>query len=643
MCGIAGFLSSQPAGFQRPVLTRMCDRLRHRGPDDAGYFFDDHAALGHRRLSIIDLGGGHQPLGNEDGSVQIVFNGEIYNYLELRRGLEARHDFRTSSDTEVMVHLYEEVGERLPEYLNGMFAIAIWDARTSQLFLARDRFGKKPLYYTTALAGLRFAFASELKAFTALEGFDRPVNAQSVADFLALSYIPDPQTIYEDVHKLRPGHSLTVTLEPEGIRERRYWAPRFDPSPSPTRLDDTVEELGALAADAVRLRMISDVPLGAFLSGGVDSGAAVALMAQASSVPVRTFSIGFTDKKFDELEYARLLARRYATDHHEQVVSPDIHEMLDKLVEHYDEPFADSSAIPMLYLSRMTRRHVTVALCGDGADELFGGYRRYRYSLIEARVRALFPQWFRRTVFGFAGRWYPKFDYLPQVFRAKMLFTTLAQEIGDSYFTTMSTFRDGALEQVLSPSLRRLLAGSSPRERFRARFAAVSHLGPLEQIQAVDLETYLPGDILVKADRATMAYSLEGRAPWLDYRIGELAFRLPTGFKVRGRIGKYIFKHMAAPHVPEPVITRAKMGFQVPLAQWFRTSLRPTFQQMVLRPEMEAYLSLGEVRRLWGEHQSGRHNHDRKLWSLLMLACWDATHRSRTAPSDAILEAADRR
>jgi len=307
--------------------------------------------------------------------------------------------------------------------------------------------------------------------------------------------------------------------------------------------------------------------------------------------------------------------------------------VLDTLVEHFDEPLADSSAIPMLYLARMTREHVTVSLCGDGADELFGGYRRYFYGALEERLRAGFPGWFRRSVFQFGGRYYPKFDYLPQVFRAKTLLTNLAQEIGDAYFTSMTAFRDHTLDAVLSPELRGALDGYSPRRQYGERFQAVRHLPPLEQMQSVDLDTYLPGDILVKADRATMAHSLESRSPWLDFRLAELAGRLPAGFKLRGRTGKHIFKRALAPYIPDEVITRRKMGFSVPLADWFRTSLKPVFQEQVLKPEMEQYLSLGETRRIWSEHQSGLYDHSRKLWNVLMLACWAARHHSGTRNS----------
>ncbi len=529
----------------------------------------------------------------------------------------------------MMVHLYEEVGERLPEFLNGMFALAIWDRRARTLFLARDRFGKKPLYYSDSVAGMRLCFASELKALEALPAFDPAPNPESVANFLCLSYIPDPDTIYRGVRKLPPAHSLTVTES--GSRLRRYWAPPFEPGEQTGNLEETLEELGGLAIDAVERRMISDVPLGGFLSGGVDSSAVVAFMSQRAPDRVKTFSIGFTNKKFDELEFARRMVDRYHTDHREEVVTPEIDEVLETLVDHFDEPFGDSSAIPMLYLARMTRRYVTVALCGDGADELFGGYRRYFYGVLEERMRKKFPGWFRRSAIRAAGRVYPKFDYLPQVFRAKTLLSNLARELGDAYFTSMTTFRDEGLAAILSSDMRRSLGSYDARDHYRNRFARYSHLPPLEQMQAVDLETWLPGDILVKADRATMAHSLESRSPWLDYRIGELAFRMPSSWKINGRTGKYIFKRMAAPHIPEGILNRRKMGFSVPLAEWFRGSLRAVFQSAVLTTDMEHYLSIEEAQRIWREHQSGLHNHDRKLWNLLMLACWDRRYRRSAA------------
>ncbi len=629
MCGIAGYLAS-PGSRPDPELLRvMCDRMVHRGPDDSGYFCDDHAGLGFRRLSIIDVSGGHQPLGNEDGSIQVIFNGEIYNYREHRQELiDKGHQFRTNSDTEVLVHLYEEVGERLPEYLNGMCAFAIWDAPRRRLFLVRDRMGKKPLYYAVDTAGTRFCFASELKCLAALPGFDDSVDLESIADFLTLSYVPDPQTIYRNVRKLEPGHCLSVTYS--AVRLRRYWEPKFEPDAS-RQPEDAVEELRALAADAVDRRMISDVPLGAFLSGGVDSSGVVALMAQRAPDRVKTFSIGFHDKKYDELRYANMMVDRYKTDHRERIVTPDIREIFDKVVQHYDEPFADSSAIPMLYLSRMTREHVTVALSGDGADELFGGYRLYYYGVVEERLRRRLPGWFRGSVVRWAGRLYPKFDYLPQIFRAKTVLTNLSYDLADAHFNSRSAFPDAMLARLLSPDARRRMDGYHPREKLLAHFKEFSHLPPLEQMQAVDIRTYLPGDILVKVDRATMAYSLEARAPWLDYRVAELAARLPSWLKINGRVRKFVFKEAVRPYIPRELIERPKMGFSVPMERWMRSSLKPAFESLVFRPDMEEYVSLAEVRRLFSEHQSGLGEHSRRLWHVLMLAAWDAQRRSNRA------------
>jgi asparagine synthase (glutamine-hydrolysing) len=630
MCGIAGFLTEKlPAEVS--TLKKMCDRIEHRGPDGAGYYVREGTALGHRRLSIIDLAGGGQPLANEDGNLQVIFNGEIYNFAELREDLERRgHQFRTHSDTEVLVHLYEEVGERLPEYLNGMFAFAIWDERNRTLFLARDRFGEKPLYYTAEIRGLRFAFASELKALTVLGDFRAQVNPASVAEFLALSYISDPETIYNGVYKLRAGHSIIVTLG--GITMRRYWSPAFSQDQSPD-LSELTERMQGLLEDAVRCRMVSDVPLGAFLSGGVDSSAVTAFMSRHASLPVKTFSIGFTNKAFDELPFARQVAMQYRTDHSEETVTPVISEVLQTLIEHFDEPFGDSSAIPMLYLARMTRRHVTVALSGDGADELFGGYRRYYYGVLEERLRSRFPQWFRQSVVRMGASYYPKFDYLPRVFRAKSLLTNLSESLSDSYYNSMSAFSDKDLTALLGPDLRDAM---TPREKFRARFKPVSELSPLQQLQAVDLETYLPGDILVKVDRATMAHSLESRAPWLDHRLAELSFQMPSGMHIRGRDRKHFFKGCIQGLVPKTVLRRSKMGFSVPLAEWLRTSLRPIFQSHVINGDARRLFVQKELNRLWSEHQSGFRNHERKLWNILMLACWDSRYNNSGKKSFAV-------
>lgn len=625
MCGLAGLLAETGDAPDLDALRLMCARLVHRGPDAQGEYADESVALGHRRLSIIDLAGGNQPLGNENGTVQVVLNGEIYNYRDLRREMAGRgHRFRTASDTEVLVHLYEEEGERLPERLDGMFAFALWDARRRTLLLGRDRLGKKPLYYGFSLGGARLAFASELKALAALPGFAGRIEARSLADFLALSYVPDPATIYEGVFKLPPAHILKVT--PRGHWLRRYWKPEFGEWRQ-GRLEEAVEELRALAAGAVGRRLVSDVPLGAFLSGGLDSSAVVGFMAARVPGRVRTFSIGFTDKRIDELPYARAVARHHGAEHSEEVVTPSIAETLETLVWHFDEPFGDASAIPTLYLARMARRQVTVALCGDGADEVFAGYRRYRFGVFEAELRRRLPDWFRRSVVAAAGRCYPKLDFLPRVVRAKTLLTNLAREAGDAYFTSMSALRDGALAAVLSEQARKSLNGYDPRLGFRERFSPLRDLSPLEQMQQVDLDTYLPGDILVKADRASMAYSLETRSPWLDWRLVEFGCRLPPWFKLRNGTGKEIFRRMAAPELPAAVLRRKKMGFVAPLASWLRTSLRQPFQEMVFSGAMQQYLDLRQVRRLWKAHQAGYRDRSRELWNLFVLAAWHARHR----------------
>lgn len=597
----------------------MSGSLAHRGPDGEGFFVEDQAALGHRRLSIIDLEGGRQPMTNEDGSLVIVFNGEIYNFLDLRPELERQgHAFQTRSDTEVLLHLYEQHGEAMTERLNGMFAFAIWDRRKEELFLARDRFGKKPLYYVQDHGPYRFAFASEAKALLALPEVDRSADPASVADFLAFSYVPEPRSIYRHIRKLPAGSSLLVS---EGAtRERRYWRLGF--GESGRSWDEAAAEIDRLASDAVRLRLISDVPLGAFLSGGVDSSAAVAYMARHAPGRVRTFSIGFGERSYDETRYARMVAERYATDHQEQTVRPQIGEMLGVLADHFDEPFGDASAIPTLYLARMTRQFVTVALSGDGADEIFAGYRRYRHALIEQRIRDKFPGWFRRTFFRFAGRMYPKFDYLPQIFRAKTMLSNLSRDLAAAYYQSMTVFRGEELRRILSPGLLASLGGYDPRPGFEERFRRHRELPPLHQMQAVDVETYLPGDILVKADRASMAWSLESRSPWLDYRLAELAAGLPPEWKIAGGNGKWIFKKTVEPLVPADILWRPKMGFVMPLKEWFRGELRPVFEQEVLCGGGEGLIHRQEAGRLLEEHASGARNRDRWLWNLLILQLW---------------------
>jgi asparagine synthase (glutamine-hydrolysing) len=622
MCGIAGYLRSDHAAQQREFLRPMCDRLIHRGPDGYGEFFDPDIALGHRRLSVIDLACGAQPLGNEDGTIQVIFNGEIYNHKELRRGLTERgHCLRTASDTEVLVHLYEEYGESMPEQLNGMFAFALWDQPRKRLFLARDRFGEKPLYVSTCLPGFRVCFASELKALMLLPGVDRSVRPAAVPEFLSSGYIADPATIYRQIERLAPGTSMTVDWN--DIRLRRYWAPSFRVTPG-RHFSKCAEEVSEIAVEAVRSRLMSDVPLGAFLSGGLDSSAVVAGMSEVVSEPVRTFSIGFDSPEFDERGYARLVAERCRTTHREFVVASGVSAMVDLVVEQFDEPFGDSSAIPTLYLAQLARQDVTVALSGDGADEVFGGYARYGH-VIASSLRDLLPVRFQRL--NPATAWC--FDNLPQLFTSVQAMRKLNRSIVEHYFHWISATDEDGLNRLLAPDLLAGLSGYTPKAALAERFARHSDLPLLQQMQAVDMETYLPGDILVKMDRATMAFSLESRAPWLDHRLAEYAGTLPQEFKMKRGVGKRILRRAFFSRLPAVTLSRPKMGFGPPLAEWLRTSLKGMFEEYVFRPGMAQYLNLATVMQLWQEHQSGANDYRIWiLWNILILARWHARYQA---------------
>lgn len=622
MCGIAGYLRAERTALQHDFLRPMCDRMVHRGPDGYGEYFDADIALGHRRLSIIDIAGGAQPLSNEDDSVQVVFNGEIYNHHELRNTLQQQgHNLRTKSDTEVLVHLYEEHGEYMPELLNGMFAFAIWDRRRKKLFLARDRFGEKPLYYSTSLPSLRVCFASELKALMILPGFEKAVRPESIAEFLSSGYIADPSTIYTQVKRLHPGESISIDWD--NVRIRRYWSPTFSVTPS-LHFAECCEQISHLADSSVQSRMMSDVPLGAFLSGGFDSSAVVACMSVLAGEPVQTFSIGFEDPEFDERKYARLVAERYHTTHREFVVDANIVEMLDVCLEHFDEPFGDSSAIPTLYLSRLARNDVTVALSGDGSDEVFGGYDRYR-KVLTSSLRTLLPRRFRYL----AGAMEWSFDTLPALFSGSSASQHLSRTVAEHYYHWISATDADGLSRLLSPNLRANLCGYTPQLALAERFERHRELPLLQQMQAVDMETYLPGDILVKMDRATMAFSLESRAPWLDHRLAEFANTLPQDFKLKCGIGKRIFREAFRSRLPPATLTRSKMGFGVPLAAWLHTTLKSMFEEYVFRPDMAQYLNLTEVKLLWDEHQSGVNDYRIWiLWNILMLSRWHARYQA---------------
>lgn len=622
MCGITGIVDLRSA---RPVdealLRRMNALLTHRGPDGDGFHFSPGVGLGHRRLSIIDLEGGKQPLYNEDGSVVVTFNGEIFNFMEIEAELLSRgHRFRTRSDTEVIVHAWEEWGEKCLDRFNGMFAFAVWDERRKVLFIARDRLGVKPLYYTQLADGC-VVFGSELKALLAHPGVPRRVDAQAVEDYFTFGYVPDPKSIYAGVLKLEPGTYL-LGQRGEGLGSPvRYWdVPMFGVRTQPCSPAQWEQELRCQLQEAVRKRLVSDVPLGAFLSGGIDSSAIVAMMREIGTPRLLTCSIGFSEARYDESAYARMVAEAKNTDHKTEVVEASDYEMLDKLVAIYDEPYADSSAIPTYRVCQLARRHVTVALSGDGGDEDFVGYRRYRLFSAEEAVRRRLPLSVRRAVFGPLGRLYPKLDWAPRVFRGKTTFEALARDTVAAYLHGVSICSDEFRQQLFSPRFRTGLQGYSSTEVFRSTVADKSFEDPIALIQYLDYKTYLPGDILTKVDRASMAHSLEVRTPFLDYEFVEWVASLPSGVKLKGGQGKYILKQALRPLLPHQILYRSKMGFAVPLDVWFRGSLRTHIAEVVSGPRLadSGLFDPAFLARVVQDHQSGRRDYSAPLWSLLM-------------------------
>ena len=620
MCGIVGIFDSRGrAAVDRALLGRMNDSLSHRGPDGDGVFLDPGIGLGHRRLSIIDLSGGAQPLFNEDHSVVVVFNGEIYNFPKLTEELVERgHSFRTHSDTEVIVHAWEEWGEACVERFRGMFAFAIWDKNTETLFLARDRLGIKPLYYAERADGT-LLFGSELKALLLDPRLPRDIDPTAVEDYFAYGYVPDPKTIYLGIHKLAPGHVMSWRRGAAAKGPRAYWNVAFtgDLRASEAEIcEELIERLG----DAVECRMIAEVTLGAFLSGGVDSSAVVAMMAQHSDGPVNTCSISFGDPAYDEASFAAQVAERYRTNHRVSRVDPDVFDLVDRLAQLYDEPYADSSAMPTYRVCELARRHVTVALSGDGGDEVFAGYRRYRWFNFEQRFRDALPQTIRGPLFGLAGRLYPKLDWAPRVFRARATLEAIARDPIEGYFHGVSVLNDRMRASVFSAGFRRQLQGYHAREVLARHMNAADTDDQLSRVQYADLKTYLAGDILTKVDRASMAHSLEVRVPLLDHPFLEWTARIPSSLKLRAGEGKYVFKKALEPQLPHDILYRAKMGFAVPLASWFRGPLRDRVRTALTGRALAetGMFDMGRLNLLVDQHQSGLNDHSAVLWSLLM-------------------------
>jgi asparagine synthase (glutamine-hydrolysing) len=620
MCGITGIFDLRARRTIDPrVLARMNDSQQHRGPDEQGVHIEPGVGLGHKRLAIIDLSTGQQPLYNEDRSVCIVYNGEIYNYQELMPELSRLgHSFRTKSDTEVIVHAWEQWGERCVERFRGMFAFALWDRNRETLFLARDRLGVKPLHYAVLPDGM-VLFGSELKSMLAHGGLAREIDPHAVEEYFALGYVADPRTIYRQARKLSPGHTLVLRRGHPVPQPRRYWDVRFTGAATLSD-DEACGELVRRLTESVRLRMIAEVPLGAFLSGGVDSSAVVAMMAGLSGGPVNTCSIAFSDPAFDESAFAKLVAERYRTDHRTERVETDDFDLIDELAAVYDEPYADSSAIPTYRVCQLARKHVTVALSGDGGDESFGGYRRYRLHLMEERMRASMPMGVRRPLFGLLGRAYPKLDWAPRVLRAKTTFEALARDSVEAYFHSVSILRGSMRAQLFSNAFKARLGGYGAGEVFRRHAAQADTDDPLALVQYLDLHTYLIDDINTKVDRASMAHSLEVREPLMDHELVEWLATLPSSLKVRGQEGKFLLKKAMEPYLPSEIMYRPKMGFAVPLARWFRGPLQQRVRDAVLGPRLAetGWFNAGYLRHLVDAHQSGARDYSSPLWTLLM-------------------------
>jgi asparagine synthase (glutamine-hydrolysing) len=620
MCGIVGIVRSDGVSVDEAQLARMCEAIRHRGPDEEGRYLRGSTGMMMRRLSIIDLAGGQQPIRNQRGTAWIVFNGEIYNYRELRRDLEKLgHRFYTDSDTEAIIHAYDRYGADCPKYLRGMFAFAIWDEEKEELFLARDRVGKKPLLY--AELNQQIVFGSEFSALLLHPDISRDIDYRALHYYLSFMCVPAPLTAYRAIKKLEPGH--TLRWRKGETRIERYWQPDFN-----KKLKISEEEAGERAIEilreAVRLRLISEVPLGAFLSGGVDSSAVVALMSEESSEPVKTFSIGFEEQDFSELEHARRVAEHIGAEHHEFIVCPDAMEVLPTLVEHYGEPYADSSAIPTYYVSRETRKHVTVALNGDGGDECFAGYERYAAMRLAETYHKL-PALMRDSLIGRAVSWLPTSETRRSRARdAKRFIHAASLPKIERYLRWVSVFDTEAKSELYSDEFLHETAALHPADFLRPWFTKANGAGVVDAALLADTMTYLPNDLLVKVDIASMAVSLEARSPFLDHHVIEFAASLPEGMKLKGLTTKYLLKRMLKRLLPAENLNRRKMGFGVPIGHWFRGRLEGFLRETLLSDKAlgRGLFRPEAVRRMVELHTEGRMDYAHQLWTLLMLELW---------------------
>jgi asparagine synthase (glutamine-hydrolysing) len=632
MCGIAGFTHFSGKMGDKDTLKKMGNSIYHRGPDAGGEYLDEHVGLAHRRLAIIDLSdAGIQPMTSFDGKYIIVFNGEIYNFLALREELSAAgYPFKTHTDTEVILALYATQGIKMLDKLNGMFAFALWDTTTENLLIARDRIGKKPLYYLRTET--QFAFASEIKALLTLPNVNKDIRLDAVHDFFAYQYIPDPKTIFTDMHKLPPGHFMTVSAK--GIEIEQYWDVSFKHTSTASEQTLT-QELYELATQRTKDRMVSDVPLGAFLSGGIDSSGVVAMMALNSDTPVKTCSIGFDDKKFNETEFAKVVAEQYKTEHHEFTVHQNVKDNLENIVSYFDEPFADPSLVPTFFVSELARSKVTVAIAGDGGDEVFAGYEKYTTDDIENRLRCKFPKAIRKNVLPLLANLFAKSELA--VFRkAKSLLTSLSLDPAMGFYVTNSQIEDRLWNKLANDKTLENLGNYHPSKMTVDTYNKADGPDHVSKILYTDMKTYLPGGILVKVDRMSMANSLEVRAPLLDKDVIEFSATLPSSLKFNNGEKKYILKEAFKPVLPHDILYRKKMGFSVPLATWLREELKDITQDYLFTKSsgIQQYFNMPAVEELWQQHQQGKADHSTVLWSMLMFQMWWFKYIQTPAPQE---------
>jgi asparagine synthase (glutamine-hydrolysing) len=615
MCGIFGKLFFEKIKIEEKDYKDCLDAISHRGPDDEGFYVDENIILGSKRLAIIDLSpAGHMPMTNEDGRFWIVFNGEIYNFLELRKDLEKRHKFKSRTDSEVLLHLYEEKGVDCLKYLRGMFAFAIWDKKEKILFLARDRLGKKPLkYYFNEKF---FIFASELKAILKDKEVKREIDWGAIDEYLTYQYVPHPKTGFKGIFKLEPAHYLLVTLDRK-IKKERYWNLNYSQKLNLSE-NEWIEAIEEKLRESVKIRLISDVPLGAHLSGGIDSSMIVAMMAQEMRGPVKTFSIGFREKEYDETKYARLVAKRYGTDHRELIVEPNAIEILPKLVYHYEEPYADSSALPTWYLCQMTKNYITVALNGDGGDENFAGYDRYNAVKLYLSLKFL-PG---KKILKKTNEILYRLTQFRIFHKGTRFLSSFEEDFISFYVRLIGYFQKEQKEKLYHPDLKKLI-GNSRETNFLREIFNKTMSEWLDRILYLDINSYLPDDLLVKVDIASMAHSLEVRSPFLDHEFMELCAKIPLNLKMKGHDKKYIFKKIAQKYIPKECIFRSKTGFSVPLEFWFKNELLNFLKGRILSREFLSYgFNKNFLEQLINEHQKGIRNHSYGLWALLILSEW---------------------